>query len=90
VLSFRDFQLPEFDKNSRKKNHHVELTIHDGSNREPKIEKHLLKILLSYLAYSQIWLNLFNESWPLWLQHKIDPPIYIYIYIFIYIYLKSK
>jgi hypothetical protein len=31
--------------------------------------------LLSYLAYSQIWLNIFNGSCPLWLQHNIDLPI---------------
>jgi hypothetical protein len=41
--------LPEFDKKIEEKNKSQDRTIH-GSTREPKI----YKILLSYLAYSQI------------------------------------
>jgi hypothetical protein len=37
------------------------ISIH-GSNQWPKLQKDVLKILLSFLACSQIWLNLLMDD----------------------------
>jgi hypothetical protein len=64
-----DFQLPEFDKNLRKKNHEIELyMVQVGSQKYKRI---ILKFSFHILLLAKFWLNIFNGSWPLWLQPKI-------------------